>query len=268
MSQALGGRNPFLPFQINVFVDNGERTEPPVAMETNPNFGNIFGKIERRFLLGGYLSDHTMLKPGALSLANGGYLLLSARDVLSNPGVWIALKRAIRNKEVRIEDPFEQFGLFAPQGMKAEPMPIDVKVVLIGDATLYQMLSAYDEEFWEIFKVKADFNVEIDRTQKSMLDYAAIIRCFCEDCHARHFDPSGVAKIVEYAAQAVGDQEKLSTRFAQIKEWVQEADYWAGRENSELIGAGHVNKAIEERIFRHNLIDERGPGRGSPRTRS
>ena len=133
MSQALGGRNPFLPFQINVFVDNSEQTGPPVAMETNPNYGNMFGKIERRFLLGGYLSDHTMLKPGALSLANGGYLLLSARDVLMNPGVWITLKRAIRNKEVRIEDPFEQFGLFAPQGMKAEPMPIDVKVILIGD---------------------------------------------------------------------------------------------------------------------------------------
>ncbi len=257
MSQALGGRNPFLPFQINVFVDNSEQTGPPVAMETNPNFGNIFGKIERRFLLGGYLSDHTMLKPGALSLANGGYLLLSARDVLMNPGVWITLKRAIRNREVRIEDPFEQFGLFAPQGMKAEPMPINVKVILIGDTTLYQMLSAYDEDFWEIFKVKADFNFEIERTEKSMLDYAAVIKCFCEECNTRHLDPSGVAKIIEYAAQAVGDQEKLSARFAQIKEWVQEADYWASQDQSELIAAKHVTRAIEEKIFRHNLIDER-----------
>ncbi len=257
MSQALGGRNPFLPFQINVFVDNSEQTGPPVVMEPNPNFGNIFGKIERRFLLGGYLSDHTMLKPGALSLANGGYLLLSARDVLMNPGVWITLKRAIRNKEVRIEDPFEQFGLFAPQGMKAEPMPINVKVILIGDTSLYQMLSAYDEDFWEIFKVKADFNFEIDRTEKSMLDYAAIIRCFCEDCKTRHFDPGGVAKIIEYAVQAVGDQAKLSARFAQIKEWVQEADYWASQDQSELIAARHVTRAIEEKIFRHNLIDER-----------
>jgi predicted ATP-dependent protease len=240
-----------------VFVDNSEQTGPPVAMEPNPNFGNIFGKIERRFLLGAYLSDHTMLKPGALSLANGGYLLLSARDILMNPGVWITLKRAIRNKEVRIEDPFEQFGLFTPQGMKAEPMPINVKVVLIGDTTLYQMLSAYDEDFWEIFKVKADFNFEIEHTQKSMLDYAEIIRCFCEDCHTRHFEPGGVAKIIEYAVQAVGDQEKLSARFAQIKEWVQEADYWASQDQSELIAAKHVTRAIEEKIFRHNLIDER-----------
>jgi len=257
MSQALGGRNPFLPFQVNVFVDNSERKGPPVATEPNPNFGNIFGKIERRFLLGGYLSDHTMLKPGALSLANGGFLLLSARDVLLNPGVWVTLKRAIRNKEVRIEDPFEQFGLFAPQGMRAEPMPIDVKVILIGDAFLYQLLSAHDEDFWEIFKVKADFNFEIDRTEKSMKDYAAVIRCFCEDCNARHLEPSGVAKVIEYAARAVGDQQKLSARFAQIKEWVQEADYWASQDGAELIAAKHVTKAVEEKAFRHNMIDER-----------
>jgi len=257
MSQAMGGRNPFLPFQINVFVDNSVQTGPPVVLEPNPNFGNMFGKIERRFLFGGYTSDHTMLKPGALSLANGGYLLLNARDVLMNPGVWITLKRAIKNKEVRIEDPFEQFGLFAPQGMKAEPMPIDVKIVLIGDAYLYQLLSSYDEDFWEIFKVKADFNFEIARTEKNMLDYAAVIKCFCETCKTRHFSPDGVAKVIEYASQVVADQEKLSTRFAQIKEWVEEADYWAGQDRSELIMATHVSKAIAEKIFRHNLIDER-----------
>lgn len=118
ISQVMGGRNPFLPFQVNVFVDNSESKGPAVIIEPNPNFGNIFGKIERRFLFGGYLSDHTMLKPGALNLANGGYLLLSALDVLTNVGVWPALKRAIRNKEVRVEDPFEQFGLIAPQGMR------------------------------------------------------------------------------------------------------------------------------------------------------
>lgn len=257
MSQATGGANPFLPFQINVFVDNSERTGPPVLMEPNPNFGNLFGKIERRFLMGGYMSDHTMLKPGALSLAHGGFLLLNVHDVLMNPGVWITLKRAIKNKEVRIEDPFEQFGFIAPQGMKAEPMPIDVKIILIGDNFLYQMLSGYDEDFWEIFKVKADFNFEIERTEKNMLDFAAVIHCFCEECHVRHFEPAGVAKILEYAAQEVADQDKLSSRFAQIREWVQEADYWAAEDHSELIGAKHVTRAIEEKIFRHNLIDER-----------
>ncbi|MDD5168246.1 MAG: AAA family ATPase [Syntrophales bacterium] len=257
ISQAMAGRNPFLPFQINVFVDNSERTAPPVVIEPNPNFGNIFGKIERRFLFGGYTSDHTMLKPGALSLANGGYLLLNARDVLMNPGVWIAMKRAIKNKEVRMEDPFEQFGFIASEGMKAEPMPIDVKIVLIGDLILYQLLSTYDEDFWEIFKVKADFNFEIENNEKNIMDYAAIIRCFCEDCKTRHFDPSGVAKVIEYSVQVVADQEKLSARFAQIREWVEEADYWAAKDDSDIISAKHVKQAVEERVFRHNLIDER-----------
>lgn len=257
VSQVVGGRNPFLPFQINVFVDNSTAKGPPVVIEPNPNFGNMFGKIERRFLFGGYLSDHTMLKPGALSLANGGYLLLSAQDVLTNPGVWPALKRAIKNKEIRIEDPFEQFGLIAPQGMRPEPIPITVKIILIGDALVYQLLSMYDENFWEIFKVKADFNFEIEKTEQNMLDYAAFIAGCCEECEARPFDPSGVAKTIEYSARIVADQEKLSSRFAQIKELIEEANYWASKDNARFIKASHVQKAIDEKLFRHNLIEER-----------
>ena len=257
VSQVVGGRNPFLPFQINVFVDNSTAKGPPVVIEPNPNFGNMFGKIERRFLFGGYLSDHTMLKPGALSLANGGYLLLSAQDVLTNPGVWPALKRAIKNKEIRIEDPFEQFGLIAPQGMRPEPIPITVKIILIGDALVYQLLSMYDEDFWEIFKVKADFNFEIEKTEQNMLDYAAFIAGCCEECEARPFDPSGVAKTIEYSARIVADQEKLSSRFAQIKELIEEANYWASKDNARFISASHVQKAIDEKLFRHNLIEER-----------
>ncbi|MDP2729952.1 MAG: AAA family ATPase [Dehalococcoidales bacterium] len=257
VSQVSGGKDPFLPFQVNVFVDNSVATGPPVIVESNPNFGNMFGRIERRFLFGGYLSNHTMLKAGALSLANGGYLLVNARDVLTNPGVWPALKRAIQNKEIRIEDPFEQFGLIAPQGMKPEAMPITVKVILTGDPILYQLLSVYEEDFWEIFKVKADFDFEIKKTRENMLGYAAFLSGCCEDCQSRHFDPGGVAKLIEYSARMVADQEKLSSRFAQIKDWIEEADYWAARDNARYISARHVQKAIDERIFRHDLIDEK-----------
>jgi len=217
----------------------------------------MFGKIERRFLFGGYLSDHTMLKAGALSKANGGYVLLSVNDVLTNPGVWPALKRAIKNGEVRIEDPFEQSGLIAPQGLRPEPMPIKVKLVLTGDALLYQLLSMYDEDFWEIFKVKADFDSEIERTKDNMLAYAAFLSGCCEECKARHFDPSGVAKVIEHSARIVADQERLSSRFAQVKDWIEEANYWASRDNAKFISARHVQKAIDERLFRHNLPDER-----------
>ncbi len=258
MSQMMmGGRNPYLPFEVNVFVDNSSSKSIPVVVESNPIFGNIFGKIERRFLFGGYLSDHTMIKPGALSQANGGYLLLNANDTLINPGVWPALKRAVRNKEVRIEDPYEQFGLIAPQGMRPEPMPIDVKIILIGDPLIYQLLAAQDEDFWEIFKVKADFDFEIDRTEANMTNYAAFLAGCCVDCESKHFDPSGVAKILEYSARAVSDQEKLSSRFSVIKEWVEEADYWAKLDGAKYIEGKHVQKAMDEKFFRHNLPDER-----------
>lgn len=256
-SQILGGRDPFLPFQVNVYVDNSATTGPPVITEPNPNYANLFGKIERRFLFGGYLSDHMMLKPGALQMANGGYLLLSANDVLTNPGVWPALKRAIKTKEVRIEDPFEQFGLIAPQGLRPQPMPIDVKVMLIGDSSLYQLLSMYDEDFWEIFKVKADFSFEVDKTAENLKSFAAFIAGCCEDCELHPFDRTGVARVAEYASRMVADQEKLSSRFAQIKQLVEEAEHWARMDGASLVTSQHVEKAIEERLFRHNLPDVR-----------
>ncbi len=256
-SQMLGGREPFLPFKVNVYVDNSATSGPPVITEPNPNYANLFGKIERRFLFGGYLSDHTMLKAGAVQRANGGYLLLNATEVLTNPAVWPALKRAIKTKEVRIEDPFEQFGLIAPQGMRPEPMPIDVKIVLIGDNTLYQLLSFYDEEFWEIFKVKADFSSQVDKTEENLKSFAAFIAGCCEDCELHPFDPTGVAKVAEYASRMVADQEKLSSRFAQIKQLVEEAEHWARMDGTRRVAARHVEQAIEERFFRHNLPDER-----------
>ncbi len=256
-SRIMGGRDPFLPFQINVFVDNSDTEGPPVIIEPNPNYANLFGKIERRFLFGGYLSDHTMLKPGALQLANSGYLLLSANDTLTNPGVWPALKRAIKTKEARVEDPFEQFGLIAPQGLRPQPMPVDVKIVLIGDGLLYQLLSTYDEDFWEIFRVKADFDFEVARTKEHLKDFAAFIQGCCEECKLHPFDRTGVAKVLEYTSRMVGDQEKLSSRFAQIKELVGEAEYWARQDRVELVSGQHVEKAVEEKFFRHNLPDER-----------
>jgi predicted ATP-dependent protease len=258
MSPQLAMRgDPFLPFQINLFVDNSESKGPPVITESNPNYLNIFGKIERRFLLGGYISDHTMIKPGALQRANGGYLLLSATDVIINPAVWPTLKRAIKDKEVRIEEPYEQFGLFVPQGLRPQPMPIEVKIILIGDPMLYQTLAAYDEDFFEIFKVKADFDQVVDRTKDNMIGFAAFLAGCCEDCQVKHFDRGGVARIIDHASRMVSDQEKLSSRFGQIKEIVEEASYWAQRGSSEFIRADHVDKAIEEKRYRHNLLDDR-----------
>lgn len=251
------GPDPFLPFHVNVFVDNGASDGPPIITETNPSYVNLFGKVERKFMLGGYISDHTMLKPGALHLANGGYLLLSAADVLTSPAVWPALKRALKTRELGIEEPFEQLGLVAPQGVRPLPVPIHVKVVLIGDSMLYQLLSTYDEDFWEIFKVKADFNYEVARNVENMKSYAAFISGCCADCELKHFDRSAVGRVMEYASRMVSNQEKLSSRFAFIKQMVEESEYWARKDDAKLVSVGHVEKAIEERRFRHNLPDER-----------
>jgi predicted ATP-dependent protease len=248
--------DPFLPFQVNVFVDNSETKGPPVITEPNPNYLNLFGKIERHFIMGGYLSDHTMIKPGALHVANGGYLLLSAADVILNPAAWPTLKRVIKNKEVYIEEPYEQFGLFVPQGLRPQPMPIEVKIILIGDSNLYQMLSAYDEDFFEIFKVKSDFDYEVSRDKENMLGFAAFISGCCEDCNLKHLDRAGVASIIDFASRLVSDQEKLSSRFSQIKETIEESEYWARQDNSEYVMAKHVDKALEEKRYRHSLPDE------------
>lgn len=257
MPQLMQGRDPYLPFQVNAFIDNTDTKGPPVITEPNPNYANLFGTIERRFLFGGYLSDHTMLKPGAVQRASGGYLLLSALEVLTNMAVWPALKRAIRTKEVRVEDPFEQFGFIAPQGMKPEAIPIETKIFLIGDPYIYQTLAMYDEEFWELFRIKADFDFEVERTPENLRSFAAFISGCCEECKMRHFEPGGVARALEFASRMVSDQRKLSSRFSQIRELISEAEYWARQQGAELVNADHVEKAVEERRYRHNLPDQR-----------
>jgi lon-related putative ATP-dependent protease len=249
--------DPFIAYKINVFVDNSFTKGPPIVIEPNPNWFNMFGKVERRALMGTYVSDHTMIKPGAVQLANGGYLILNVRDVLLNPGVWEGLKRIIKTKEARVEDPWEQFTIFTPQGMKPEPMLIDFKIVVMGDNNLYQLLSIHDEDFWEMFKVKADFDHQITRKENNMKAYACFIRTCCDDEKLLPFDRTAVAKVIEYAARAAGDQEKLSARFGQLKDLLIESDYWARDAQSKFITGEHVEKAVKEKIYRLELVAER-----------
>ncbi|MEE8473462.1 MAG: ATP-binding protein [Dehalococcoidia bacterium] len=250
-------RDPFLAFKVNVFVDNHDAHGPPIIIETNPTWGNMFGKIERRPHLGAYFTDHTMLKAGSMSLANGGYLVLNARDVLTNTGVWEGLKRVVKNKELRLEDPFEQMGFMVPQGLKPQAIPTDVKVVIIGDQSLYQLLSVYDEDTWEIFKVKADFDYQIGRTKDNLLAYAAFICGCCRTEGLTHFDRSAVARVAEHGARLVADQEKLSARFGQIKDLIIEADYWSKKDARGRVYGEHVQRALEAKDFRSSLLADR-----------
>jgi predicted ATP-dependent protease len=176
---------------------------------------------------------------------------------LANPGVWEALKRVIKNRELRIEEPATFFGWLPPQGLRPEPIPTETKVILIGDPFLYHYLSTIDPDFRETFKVKADFDSQIDRSDDNILSYACFISACCEREGLRHFDLRGVAKIVEYGARLVENQEKLSTRFSDIVDVLIESDYWAGKSGSELVSGEHVEKAIEEKAFRLNLVEKR-----------
>ena len=251
------GADPFLPYRINVFVDNSEIQGTPIVIETNPTYHNLFGVVEKRPVMGGFVTDFTMIKAGSISRANGGYLVLYDCDVLANPGVWEALKRVIKNRELGIEEPATFFGWLPPQGLRPEPIPTDTKVIMIGDPLLYQYLSSVDPDFRETFKVKADFDFQIDRSSDHIISYACFIGAYCQREGLRHFDPSGVARVIEFGARVVEDQKKLSTRFSDLADVLVEADYWAGKGQSKLVTGEHVEKALEERVFRLNLIEKR-----------
>jgi predicted ATP-dependent protease len=249
--------DPFLPYEVNVFVDNSETRGRPILIETNPTYHNLFGTVEKRPMLGGFITDFTQIKAGSISRANGGYLLLNDREVLANPGVWEALKRVVKNRELRIEEPATFFGWLPPQALRPEPIPTDVKIVMVGDPYIYHILSSIDPEFRGTFKVKADFGFQIDRSKDHIVSYACFISACCKREGLRDFDASGVARIVEYGSRLVEDQEKLSTRFSDIVDVLIESNYWAERDASDLVTAKHVDKAIEEKVFRLNLAETR-----------
>ena len=249
--------DPFLPYRVNVFVDNSDAQGPPIIVETNPTYHNLFGVIEKKPIVGGYVTDFTLIKAGSISRANGGYLVLYDRDVLSNAGVWEALQRVIKNRELRIEELGAFFGFIPPQGLRPEPIPTDTKIIMIGDPSLYRTLASLDPDFRETFKVKADFNFEIDRTQENITAFACFISDYCNREGLRHFDTEGVARVIEQCARQVEDQNKLSTRFSDMVDLLVEADFWAGKDNANLVSGKHVEQAIIEKTFRLNLVEKR-----------
>jgi len=249
--------DPFAPYRVNVFVDNSDTLGPPIIVETNPTYHNLFGVIEKKPIMGGYTTDFTLIKAGSISKANGGYLVLYDREVLANSGCWEALQRVIKNRELRIEEPGTFFGFVPPQGLRPEPIPTDTKVIMIGDPSLYRTLATADPDFRETFKVKADFNFEVDRTQENITAFACFISDYCKREAIRHFDTDGVARVIEQCARQVEDQNKLSTRFSDMVDLLIEADYWAGKESATLVSGKHVERALVEKTFRLNLIEKR-----------
>lgn len=246
----------FNEYKVNVIVDNSEQETVPIIIETNPKYRNLFGTIERTVdHRGVWRTDFNQIKAGSILKANGGYLVLNALDTLMEPGVWQDLKRTLRTRLVDIQS-YEPW-FFAPSGLKPEPIEIDVKVIMIGDAFLYHLLYDRDDDFKKIFKIRADFDVEMDRTPEHIENYCAFIKMIGEEENLMRFDRDAIGEIVEFGVRIAGRKQKLSTRFNAIADVIREANYWAKKEQASSVSARHVERAIEERIDRIRLVESK-----------
>lgn len=255
--QGLDGQAPITKkYEVNVLVDNGGLQGAPVVMELNPTYNNLFGRIEKEAQFGAMLTDFTMIRAGCLHRANGGYLVLPIEDVIRNLFSWDSLKRALRNREITIEEASERLGFITTKSLRPEPFPLAVKVVLIGQPIYYYLLHAYDKDFSELFKVKADFDTRMERTDENIRNYAAFTSNLCHEEDLKHLDSSALVKIVEYGSRLAEDQDKLSTKFGELADVIREASFYATQDNVLYTTAVHVKKAIEERYYRSNLLQE------------
>jgi lon-related putative ATP-dependent protease len=244
-------------YTVNLLIDNRETRGAPVVVEPNPTYYNLIGRVEHENRLGMVTTDFTMIKSGALHRANGGYLILQANDVLLNFQSWEVLKRVLKTREVRIETIGEQYALLAMTTLKPEPIPLEVKVILIGNPMLYHLLYRYDEDFRKLFKIKADFDTVMERSPENISKMANFISTHCQKEGLKHFDRSGVARVMEYSSRLADHQEKLTTCFNDIVEILYEADTWAGIQGDKYINESHVDKAIKEKIFRSDKYEKK-----------
>jgi lon-related putative ATP-dependent protease len=248
---------PFRKYEVNVIVDNSSVKGAPVVMEFNPTYQNLFGTTEKEAQFGALVTDFTMIRGGSLHKANSGYLIIPVEELLRNPFSYEGLKRALRDEKIVIEEPAERFGFISTKSLKPQPIPLKAKVILIGSPYLYQQLFILDMEFTELFKVKAEFDTTMARTEENVKQYAAFVCTICQKENLRHLDGSGLAKLVEYSQRLAQDQQKLSTRFAEVADIVREANFYAAQEKSNVVTGNHVKKAIEEKTYRSKLIQEK-----------
>ncbi|MGB4704737.1 MAG: ATP-binding protein [Candidatus Saccharicenans sp.] len=251
------GLDPYLPYRVNLLVDNSETKGAPVIMEISPTYPNLFGTIEYSYSRFGVAqTDFTKIKAGSFIKANGGYLVLNALDVLREPGVWTTLLRTLRYQIFEIQNPISLF-IFSTARLKPEPIKCQVKVIMIGDDYLYNLLYFFDEDFKKIFKIKVEFDSEMEKNSSTIKDYVRFTRKICDEDGLRPVDREGIAAIVEFGVRQAGRQKKLSTRFHLIADIIREADYWAKTGGREFISREDVRKAIEERAERVNLIERK-----------
>ncbi|MBW2078783.1 MAG: AAA family ATPase [Deltaproteobacteria bacterium] len=246
----------FQPYQVNLLVDNTDQKGPPVIVESYPTYRNLFGSIERVVDRSGiWKTDFSKIKAGSIVKANGGYLVLNLIDALLEPGVWPALKRALKTEKMEIQT-YDPFYLFTTSGLKPEPIEMKTKVAIISEPYLYYLLLAYDEDVRKIFKVRADFDTAMDKNDESIRQFAEFIKRKKDEDNLKPLDRTAIAALVEHAVRLAGRQEKISTSFPAITDLVREAAWWADQENQDVVQEKHVDKAIEAKVYRSNMIEE------------
>lgn len=247
-------------YEVNVLVDHSQETGAPVINESHPSYTNLLGRIEHEVTMGASRTDFTMIQPGALHLANGGYLILPARDLLTNPYAWDGLKRVLRDGELRIVELANQLGLLSTVTLEPEPIPLKIKVFIVGSPMLYYLLRNYDEDFPKLFKVRAEFGTSMERNPEAEREYGLFVKSVVVDNELPAFDKSAVARIIDHSSRLAEDQNRLSTRFGMIADLVRESAYWSkhtGSPGEGLVDDNAVQRAIKESIYRSNLIEER-----------
>ena len=243
-------QRPWLNYRVNLFIDNSNLEGAPVIMDSNYSYPNIFGKLEYENYYGSLKTDYTMLKPGLLHIANGGYLIMQATDIVSNQYCYETLKKVLRTKELGIENPVDQHSSMVMVSLKPEPIPLNLKVILIGNEALYQTLISVDTDFRKLFKIKVEFEDDAPLTLENMNKLARVVEGFCQTEELPPLDRSGMAKVIEFASRLANDQTKLSTRFSEITQIVGEAATLARLRREKVITGKIVDEALAQRIER------------------
>ena len=251
------GHPVFRRYRVNLLVDHGETMQAPVVYEDDPSFDRLRGKIEHRAEMGALLTDLHMVRPGALHRANGGYLILDARKVLTRPMAWDGLKQALLSQEVRIEPLAQTMGLISTVSLEPEAAPLNVKIVLVGERMIYYLLAEHDPEFARLFKVAADFDERIERSGKNNLLYARLVATLARKEGLKPFDAGALAKVLQYGARQAGDSERLSTHLESLADLLREADHFAAEEDRATVTAADVQQAGDSRIYRLDRVRER-----------
>ncbi|MDD4503970.1 MAG: ATP-binding protein [Clostridiaceae bacterium] len=245
-----------IKYQVNLVIDNRDVKGAPVILESNPKYDNLLGKIEYESNMGVVTTDFTKIKAGSLHQANGGYIIINMSDLIRNPESWEGIKRAIKTESITIENVFSMSGIVSG-GIKPEPIPLKLKVILIGSSYVYQSLYTYDEDFRKLFKIKADFDIDMNNSKENCMKYASFISSHCENNGLMHFDKSAVAAVIEYSRRLAEHKDKLSTRFNDIVEILYEADAWTRIAGEQTVTGSYVKKAIEQKWYRSNRIEEK-----------